>query len=398
MNNQYTQKGQVLVLFVLGLVGLLALTALAIDGGNAFSDRRNAQNAVDNASYAAALAWVKVQSYEPAGDAIITGNGYVKNADTSWSYTTAGVTCDSGGAGIVITINLNTTVDTYFASIIGWKQLHNKVTAQSRGCKTIRAPLFPGNAIVGLKPSGDAFYTNGNAGWILKGGGLFANANAQGKPNKVFLVDPGSAVSVVGTGSDFPPGVTVEPGAQPVGYPSDAKAMMPQQPACDNTFEGGYVVNQLPDADTTFSDGVYCIMHGPEKSPTNAVYHVDNATLYFIDPYFDLKFAGGGGFYGNAPTVGPYANYFIIVAMPDNPSTTDCTGTFELRGNSAGDMVGTVLAPSMCVDYRGNPDSMTVGQVIGFQVTTLGTSDVYINYNQPDTGKGTVPATVELIK
>jgi Flp pilus assembly protein TadG len=400
MKFQASQKGQVLVLMVLGLLGLLALTALAIDGGNVFADRRNAQNAVDNASYAAALAWVKDQSYQPAGDAIITGNGY-SNASSTWSYSTSNATCISGAPGILITVSMDTTVQTYFASLIGWNQLNNHVTAQSRGCKTIRAPLFPGQAIVGLRPSGDAFYTNGDAGWILKGGGLFANANAQGKDNKVFLVDPGEAVSVVGTGSDFPDDVPVITGAQPVAFPSGAQAMMPPVPAmCGGTGpnENAYIVNELPDADTTFSNGVYCIMNGVEKSPTSASYHIDNATLYFVNPFPELKFASGGGFYGNAPTGGPYADYVIIVAMPANPDPNNCSTYFELRGNGAGDLVGTVLAPHACIDYRGNPGASTIGQVIGFEVTTLGTSDVYIDYNEPDTGQGPQPATVELLK
>jgi len=42
-----SERGQVLVLLVLALVGLLGFTALAIDGGMVYSDRRTAQNAAD---------------------------------------------------------------------------------------------------------------------------------------------------------------------------------------------------------------------------------------------------------------------------------------------------------------------------------------------------------------
>ena len=47
------QQGQAIVIIAAALVGLLALVALAVDGGNAFAQRRNAQNAADGAAMAA---------------------------------------------------------------------------------------------------------------------------------------------------------------------------------------------------------------------------------------------------------------------------------------------------------------------------------------------------------
>jgi hypothetical protein len=51
MHNTHSpsENGQVLVILVLVIVGLLAFTALAVDGGMIFSDRRGAQNAADAA-------------------------------------------------------------------------------------------------------------------------------------------------------------------------------------------------------------------------------------------------------------------------------------------------------------------------------------------------------------
>ena len=46
------EHGQVLVLFVLALVGLLAMTGLIIDGGNAWAQQRQTQNAADSAAEA----------------------------------------------------------------------------------------------------------------------------------------------------------------------------------------------------------------------------------------------------------------------------------------------------------------------------------------------------------
>ena len=49
-----SQSGQILILLVLALVGILGFTALAIDGSMVYSDRRIAQNAADSASVAGA--------------------------------------------------------------------------------------------------------------------------------------------------------------------------------------------------------------------------------------------------------------------------------------------------------------------------------------------------------
>ena len=50
--NRVSEKGQALVFLVLGFVAFLGFVALAIDGGMAYSDHRNSQNATDAASLA----------------------------------------------------------------------------------------------------------------------------------------------------------------------------------------------------------------------------------------------------------------------------------------------------------------------------------------------------------
>jgi hypothetical protein len=49
------ERGQALILIALAAIGLVAVTALAIDGSAKYSDRRHAQNAADASSLAAAL-------------------------------------------------------------------------------------------------------------------------------------------------------------------------------------------------------------------------------------------------------------------------------------------------------------------------------------------------------
>ena len=62
-----TERGQTLVLVALMMVGLLAVTGLAIDGGTAFLERRRVQNAADAAAMAGAqdLVLTKVGTIAP---------------------------------------------------------------------------------------------------------------------------------------------------------------------------------------------------------------------------------------------------------------------------------------------------------------------------------------------
>jgi Flp pilus assembly protein TadG len=55
-------EGQVLVLFAIGSIILLAFAALAVDVGLALSERRGAQNAADAATLAVARAMVEGES------------------------------------------------------------------------------------------------------------------------------------------------------------------------------------------------------------------------------------------------------------------------------------------------------------------------------------------------
>src|SRR5437763_436290 len=68
------RPGQVLMLFALGFVALVAMLGLAVDGGNIYVNRRVVQTAADTGSLAAARA---LSSIPPAG---VQTNQQVANA------------------------------------------------------------------------------------------------------------------------------------------------------------------------------------------------------------------------------------------------------------------------------------------------------------------------------
>ena len=404
MKTNKFEKGQALVIIVFAMMGLLAMTALTVDGGLAYSDRRQAQNAADSAAFAAGLAKTKSLNITAAALDRAASNGYhndgirsivaVNNPPTSGTYSG-----NSEYIQVIITSNFPLT----FANLLGKPQMTNVVEAIARAKPGSMNPLFYGNAVVGLNPStSDCAFDSGNsnaAHWALTGGGIFSNGCAHAKNNSSVTLTPnGTCVTTVASASGF----TCEQenqGALAYNYPNDIAAMMPPTPACDGTHDGGYIVPSNPSS-FTFSNGIYCV--GNFDAFTKEDIILNNATLYITDPVFDVKFAGSGGFSGTPSTSGDYVGYYMVVAMKSPPCptfTSNKSQVIEFRGNGLTNLVGTILAPSACVDYRGNSSGMqTHSQIIGYNVTSNGNADVQLIYNENENRRQVTPPTLELTK
>lgn len=76
MKKNTGERGQVLVLIILAIVGIFGFAALAVDVGRVYSERRRAQNAADAAAYAAAFAATQGDNYRTAGKTSVKLNGY----------------------------------------------------------------------------------------------------------------------------------------------------------------------------------------------------------------------------------------------------------------------------------------------------------------------------------
>jgi Flp pilus assembly protein TadG len=75
------ERGQAIVLFAFVLLGIVAMAGLLIDGGLAWSNRRQAQAAADTAALAAAKAIVDGESADFAARLIAQLNGFLTNLD-----------------------------------------------------------------------------------------------------------------------------------------------------------------------------------------------------------------------------------------------------------------------------------------------------------------------------
>ena len=128
------ERGQILVIFALGLVVMIGMVGLVLDGGGAFAQRRSEQNAVDLAALAGANAYLntpgtvaaRTAAAQAAAIASATSNGYTNGVNGA-VVTTPQVTLMQSGA----TVSLSITAPhvNSFARVLGAVSWDVSVTA-----------------------------------------------------------------------------------------------------------------------------------------------------------------------------------------------------------------------------------------------------------------------------
>ena len=412
MKQHKHEQGQALVLIAFAIIGLVSITGLIIDGGMTYYDRRNAQNAADSAAMSAALAKIRGGNVATAATARAASNGYdnavVPGMVVVNNPPAAGCDGSNGpytGDNDYIQVLIHSNVDTYFAPVIGIQEMNNCVEAIARGTPPTSAVPFDGAAVIGLDPNGLSFDAWGNSDWYIDGGGIFANYDARKKNNKDnihFL--GGHCVTAVHAAQYFTCSPIVAGASQYV-YPDDILPMLPPIPACDGVaYRGGdgklheeigkeghgSTVDHFED---DYAPGLYCItdaggnIHGTVTG--------SDVTFYIADANFTMKFNGGGALAIQAPTSGPYAGVLMFSGITSTP----CTQNIQFRGNGTADNIGTIFMPSACIDARGNSESHNNRtQIIGYNVTSNGTGDVYVSYNPDDNYALPIPPKIALMK
>ncbi len=109
--------GQILVIFALSLVVLISMTGLALDGGSAFSQRRDQQSAADLAALAGANDYL-INNDEPQAlaraEAIAASNGFTAGTDG----TVVSVIVDTSN-GVAVTVGIDKPHRNSFLAIAG---------------------------------------------------------------------------------------------------------------------------------------------------------------------------------------------------------------------------------------------------------------------------------------
>ena len=460
--NRIHQKGQVLILVALGIVGLVGITALAIDGGNAFSERRRAQNAADTASMAAAREMVDDMFMETDGTIILAEDG--DGHDFNWAaFTLAntngynddgttntvtvnnppGLNCkgdtngpylDSLGHDIsdqYIQVMIDININTFFAQVVGIDQTHSCVEAVAYAEPPYSAILYDGSSVVALAPHEcKAVKYNGTADAILVDGGIFVNSDCDCPPGAFFnssssntLTAP--SLNTVGCNNYNEDALdigTVTDDADQVPYP-DLGFTLPEPeldcnkdgPLGDGTpkdqdggtiFPGNYYGEFPPKDAIEMVPGLYCVYAGNKGFNIRKADSLtgNNVTIALMTG--GISWTGSDeGIYLTAPTAkycedssGPYSIPCKYQGLLIFMPMENSSAVV-LNGNTSWTIIGTILAPAAPITINGTEDGTEIfAQIIAYTVDITGDGTTNITYNGGDNWDGPYDPRLELNK
>ena len=403
-------RGQAIILIVLAIVGLAAVAGLAIDGGNAYLDRRSAQNAADSAALAGAVVRVRNTGEDWVGAAVASAakNGYnndgVNNTVEVYSPPKTGSHAnDLEYMQVIITSH----VKTYFANVVGRREVTNVVSAVVRTKLAEVKPLLDGAAIVSLAPESGcildrSFYLHEEGTFDVSGGGIFINSNnpncalVQQGNGSIFMAE-NDPINIVG-GASIQKSRLISPvmsvGVAAMNYPPSfflPEIECTQQAHVNgaNMTPGTWKQQFPPEGVRTLQPGVYCLQDGffadrdTKLNGNGVVFKVEKGEFHVNGPA-DLNLL--------APKEGDFAGLLIYVPMTNGKRVT-------LNMNDTSKFVGTILAPASKVLFKGSDSQFGYhSQVIGYSIELAGDSNVVIVYDVDENFHTLIMPEVQLIE
>jgi Flp pilus assembly protein TadG len=129
-SDRQSERGQIIVIFALALVAIIAMVGLVLDGGSAFAQRRDQQSASDLAALAGAndyWLWSDTAQATARARTIAATNGYLDGVD--------GVTVNVHIAttnGALVTVDIGAPHRNTFSAIVGMPTWTVATTAQAQ--------------------------------------------------------------------------------------------------------------------------------------------------------------------------------------------------------------------------------------------------------------------------
>jgi hypothetical protein len=391
-----SESGQILIILVLAIVGLLGIAALAIDGGMLFANRRFDQNSSDASALsggAAAANYLETNgiywsSFNCSHTGVLAAMTAAQNAAITRAATRnfsldtdlsdqhgVQVICDPNNKHLDIRVMITSQTDTSFAHLITNQPLQTTVEAIVR--IRPRQPLVLGNAIVALDPDGcqghqDGAIMFGNSDVNVTGGGIFSNG--------CLRENGGPDVNVTGGGISYVNDLAGDPNAfnppaQQVPDPLPPESYAVPPPDCADPAAHNVTKAQLAALDP-LPPGLYCVSGGIPDT-----LHGTDVTIYVL--------SGGVDQHGNDlwqldapprdPDPSPALPGVLIMFAPGNISS------LTFNGNSSTAITGLILAPQSYIKLNGTGNTNGYHcQVIGWDVEIGGTADTYVTFDESE--------------
>lgn len=434
------ESGQALVILVLAIVGLLGFAALALDGGNLYTEQRRAQAAADNAVMAAAYTQMRGEDESATlSAAAMTNaqiNGYVNSdALTDLTFHLPPISGPYAGNGEYMQVIITRSVPTALAHLVfGRSPIPLTVNAVAHGQP--ERPIMSGYALAALRPGCNGSSMIGvqgrgtTGGTRLFGGGAFVNADCddalQMSGGEEFFTDDqpidvvGGASGTACTSPGEPAGCNFYPapstGAEEI--PQDIIASSPagQLPSIADCGANRDIDTELADtsdgADTiragrytdldtnqsfTMLPGLYCLRDGMLTPGNSGMITAEGVMVYLENTAAQIEIAGQGGVNMTAPTMDstgctgpedtsqPICRYLGIVIYKV-VGTNECgqsqdDNDIKFTGGSTMYVEGMVYAPRSMVKYGGGAALVMVGQTLAGCVKFNGGGSIDIIYD-----------------
>ncbi len=391
------EGGQALILIVFGILALVGIVGLAVDGGNAYSDRRKAQNAADAAALAGALARIQGADFVQAVLDSANQNGF-NNDGTSNVVEVFSPPTDGPTKGNLeyIQVRITSHVRTYFASAIGIPSITNTVEAVSHTKPSQYLPMVGGAAVASLAPGSDctsnlAFIVQQEATLDITGGGVFVNSN---NPTCALIemgggsirIRDGNTIRVVGGANiqkpalltPYPPqtGVTQLPYPPPFFMPDIGCGGKKATLSTDgNSISPGNWNGVFPPENVqklNLQSGIYCLN---DDFIVGDGQEIDGNSVVFKIEHGRVLWAGGAQLDISAPHSGKFAG--LLLYQP-----ADNQNYLAINGNAKSQIQGSILAPGAQIRIKGNASGYGFhSQIIGYTINAQGDDDVVIKYN-----------------
>jgi hypothetical protein len=399
------ERGQAIILITLLLIVLLGAMALTVDGGMLLAERRQVQNAADNAALAGAWALCTDGNVNVVALGSATQNGY-NNSDplVTVSVHNPPTSGPHSGDSDFVEVRVDSEKKPGFAQLLFRGALQTSARAVAE-CIQGSGPVGGGNGVIGLETN-DARVMNvtGSGAIQVTNGGVFVNSTS----SSAFFVDgggtgpggvpriSGSWIQVVG-GSSVPAWVTVSPtptnNVPAISDPLFGVAAPARPSGSCTTVNVGWV----PNPPVVINPGLYCSI---TVSSSGSL--VMNPGTYYVDNSFSVSGAadliGDGVFiYVNtgsvtigasgivritAPTTGPFAGMAFFMGRSNSAN-------FRVDGAGQINVRGTIYAPAATVVVAGSGTSTSfTSQFIARKYDVSGAGLLRIIYDQNYTYSG----------
>jgi hypothetical protein len=413
------ESGQSIILIVFSMIALFGITALAIDGGRIYSDRRYSQNSADTASFAGALVIGEVELSDPlslpaslitnalnAAYARTESNGYSNddesvsvNAEVTGPYT-------DNGIYYLVKVDITSELTTTFSHLVFGGPLQGSVTSTAKA--RVRTNISYGYSMFGTsKDECKTIWFSGTSETTITGGGVFSNSNAKSQScsSGVYggsgnvTVSPGG-ISSVGSFTLSGSG-TVSPNPS-TGAPQVTVPHAPI-PDCSGLTDYGDVqingsgavtigpgkydsIKVTSSPELTMESGMYCIMDNGFTANGGTITG-SGVFIYLVGGDFDLGGNTVVNLYAASNLKDPSKNQWggMLVYM-----AYDNTSQVIITGGSGTTYTGTIYAPEPAspssktkCKVTGTGDSIGLSsQLICYSIELTGNAIIDLNYDK----------------